>query len=233
MSPQHIAIIPDGNRRWGKDRGGASIGHKRGTENFKKIFRAAFQDKVPYVTFWAASEDNLKRRSRKEVMFLVDLLARTIASKTFEDEMIENKISVRFIGSWNVILRDAKLDRVIHAIEKRTANFKDFHLTILFGYDGKQEMLEAIKDIARQPGRKIDLETIQHAIWTGVLPPVDLVIRTGEEDPGWCHWSAGFMMWQTAQSEFYATKTLWPDFSITEFERTLDEYSRRERRFGK
>jgi undecaprenyl diphosphate synthase len=234
MFPQHIAIIPDGNRRWGKQQGiGANIGHEKGAENFREISRAAFGHGVPWITFWAASEDNLAKRSRAEVSFLAHLLSREISSAAFLNEMEENQISVRFIGTWDTILRNAKLNRAINTIQEKTAGFKKFHLTILFGYDGRTEMLEAVKKMMRETAKKIDRGSFARALWTGTLPSVDLVIRTGEEDAGWCHWSAGFMMWQAAQSEFYTTKTLWPDFSRPELERVFKEYSRRERRFGK
>lgn len=234
MLPRHIAIIPDGNRRWGKKHGvGANVGHKKGAENFRKISHEILSRGVPQITFWAASEDNLLKRSRVEISFLSCLLAKEIASPEFVDEMTKCRVSVRFIGAWKAILHNKKLDDAIRTVEQRTAGFKKYHLTVLFGYDGRREMLDAVRRVAKTSNEKIDHEMLRDALWTGSLLPVDLVVRTGEEDVGWSHWSAGFMMWQTAQSEFYTTKTLWPDFSSIELERMLDDYARRERRFGK
>ncbi len=231
---RHLAIIPDGNRRWGKRRGiTANLSHRNGAENFRNIFREAFRSGIPYVTFWMASEDNLKKRSRAEAIFLARLLVREISSSSFVREMAENDISVRIIGRGAAILHDPRVDRAIREIEQWTADFKKVHLTILFGYDGTAEMLDAVKKIASAKTRTIDEAALTRALWTGFLPPVDLVLRTGEEDAGWIHQSSGFMMWKTAQSEFYATKTLWPDFSSSEFRNMLAGYARRERRRGK
>jgi undecaprenyl diphosphate synthase len=232
--PQHIAIIPDGNRRWGKANGvGANGGHKKGEETFRTILTAMLEKEIPYVTFWAASEDNLIKRSRVEIMFLANALRREISSKSFLNDMQDRQVSVRFFGNSQKILHDKKLASAIRAAEQATARFDRFHLTILFGYDGRSEMIEAIKTIAHRMPERIDRATVCDALWTGILPPVDLIIRSGEETAGWCHWSAGFMMWQAAQAEFYTTKTLWPDFSKRELEHVLTEYTRRERRMGK
>jgi undecaprenyl diphosphate synthase len=231
--PRHIAIIPDGNRRWGKSRHiGTNRSHQKGAENFREIFREAFRSGIPWITFWAASEDNLTKRSRAEVLFLANLLAREISSEKFETEVVENKVAVRFLGIGDRMLHNKKLSGAIRAIEKKTAGFTMAHLTILFGYDGRREMTEAIETLAHSQGT-INDKTLRAALWTGFLPPVDLVLRTGEEDPGWSHWSAGFMMWHVAQAEFYTTRTFWPEFSIKDFHTMLDGYARRERRLGK
>ena len=231
--PQHIAIIPDGNRRWAKSHGlPAGEGHRRGVKKFHEIIDEAFLRGVPCLTFWAASEDNLIKRSRLEVKLLVTLLQNELASEEFQKRLIKDKVSVRFVGRWNEILHDAGLSNAIHDIEQKTAQFQESHLTILFGYDGRREMAEAVKEIARS-GEKASFDAIKSALSTGFLPPVDLVIRTGEEQVGWTHWSSGFMMWLTAQSQFYFTKTFWPGFSTKEFNQALAEYSERERRFGK
>lgn len=232
--PQHIAIIPDGNRRWGKINGyGANYGHRKGADTFRIILEEILKKNIPYVTFWAASEDNLVKRSRMETSFLANTLRREISSKRFLDDMKRQQVSVRFFGRSHEIMHDRKLADAMRAAEQATSQFDRYHLTILFGYDGRSEMTEAIRAIVKRPPEKIARETVREALWTGFLPPVDLVVRSGEEDAGWCHWSGGFMMWQAAQAQFYATKTLWPDFSIKELGRVLRDYSRRERRMGK
>lgn len=231
--PRHMAIIPDGNRRWGKTRHiTVNRSHEKGAENFRAIFREAFRSGIPWVTFWAASEDNLTKRSCTEIFFLADLLAREIASEKFETEVMENKVSVRFVGVWDRILHNKKLSDAVRVIEKKTAHFNAAHLTILFGYDGRREMIEAIETIAHSRG-EVNNKTLSAALWTGFLPPVDLVLRTGEEDAGWSHQSAGFMMWQAAQAEFHSTGTFWPEFSAEDFHKMLSGYAHRERRLGK
>ena len=230
--PQHIAIIPDGNRRWAKGRGlPAGEGHRRGVAKFHEIMDEAFLRGVPCLTFWAASADNLTKRSRLEVKLLVTLLRNELTAKEFRERLIRDKVRIHFVGQWNELLHDADLAASIHVVEAETAKFETSHLTILFGYDGRQEMVEAIKKIS-QSKKRITAGGVRESLWTGFLPPVDLVIRTGEEQAGWSHWSSGFMMWLTANAQFYFTKTFWPGFSVAEFNRVLKEYAERERRYG-
>ena len=120
------------------------------------------------------------------------------------------------------------LRMAIKKIEDATKNNHGCELTFLLAYDGKQDMLQAM-NAAGKGGGKISEETILKNLWTGALPAVDFVIRTGGEP----HWSSGFMMWQTADSEFYFTKTLWPAFGKEEFEKALGEFEKRRRMGGK
>jgi undecaprenyl diphosphate synthase len=231
--PRHVAIIPDGNRRWARKRGLPSgEGHRQGVKKFHEIMDEAFLKGISHMTFWAASEDNLTKRSRFEVKLLVTLFRNELVSEEFQEKLMRDKIRIRFVGRWSEILRDAGLDKSIRALEAKTSHFRDFHLTILFGYDGRREMVGAIEKIS-QSKEKVGIDNVADFLWTGFLPPVDLVIRTGEEEMGWTHWSSGFMMWLAAQSQFFFTKTLWPGFSIAEFNKVLSEYANRERRMGK
>ena len=148
--PRHIAVIPDGNRRWARSRGlPPGEGHRRGVKNFHDIMDRAFLRGISCFTFWAASEDNLTKRSRLEVKLLVTLLRSELASKEFKERLMRDKVRIRFVGRWNEILHDAGLAKEIHAIEAKTAHFKGSHLTVLFGYDGRQEMVAAVKEISR------------------------------------------------------------------------------------
>jgi undecaprenyl diphosphate synthase len=233
MTPDHIAFIPDGNRRWGRGRGlAANASHRRGAERFRSVFLHAVDRGIPSVTFWMTSEDNLKKRSRTEISFLFRLLANEISSRSFRKEMTAHGVSVRFPGTEHIRKQHPALARAMRRIEEHTASGSDHFLTILVGYDGRSEMVDAVRRLIDTPRTKIDRATLGAALWTGFLPPVDLVVRTGEEDAGWSHQSSGFMMWQTANAEYYATKTLWPDFSPEEFDRVLFDYGRRTRRFG-
>jgi len=142
--------------------------------------------------------------------------------------LIKKKTRFRLIGRWNQILKDKKLAAAVKKLERQTNDFSDRNLTILFGYNGATEMIEALKYLQRS--RKIVTDkNIKASLWTRDLPSVDLVVRTGGEP----HWSAGFMMWLVANSQLYFTETLWPDFGTAELQRALRDYSKRERRFGK
>jgi undecaprenyl diphosphate synthase len=229
--PNHIVVIPDGNRRWAKQHKLLAFrGHERGAERFREIADTLFKYHVSYVTFWAASIDNLTKRSRHEVKFLISLLQNWLQKELDSKELPKNEIRFRFIGNWKSILPgNNKLEKTVQRLETETKKFKKRHLTILFGYDGQQEMIEAIRKIKKSSETEINYRNLEKALWTGELPSVDLVIRTGGEP----HWSAGFMMWQTANSQFYFTRTLWPEFKEKELESALDDFSKRDRRFGR
>ncbi len=237
MLPSHVAIIPDGNRRWAKKQGYAAIeGHKQGLKNFYPLLEETFRQGIPYLTFWGASEDNLTKRSPLEAGYLADLFKNELASSELREKLEKNEIRLRVVGRWNEILKDLELAEAIHAAQEKTARFSKACLTILFGYDGKREMLEGVRTMVRAsaPGdTEINYDSINKALWTGYLPSADLIIRTGEEQAGWVHWSAGFMMWKTAYSQIYSTATLWPDFSKEELNHALTTYSNQKRRFGK
>lgn len=230
----HIAIIPDGNRRWAKKRGiPLNEGHRIGVKTTQKIFEKALEWKIPYLTFWAASYDNLVKRSREEVNFLINLINTEFKRLLNDAKIHQNKVRVRILGRFKEVLPGRTL-KIIEKLMKKTEKYKIFSLTFLLAYNGTDEMLEAIRKITKEfknSAFKITKDLIKNFLWTKDLPLVDLVIRTGcEGDP---HNSAGFMMWHTAYSQYYFTKTLFPDFTPQEFEKAIKDYLKRERRFGK
>lgn len=231
---KHIAIIPDGNRRWAKKIGIAGRdGHRTGVETTERIFTKALELKIPYITFWTASYDNLINRSKEEVRFLTWLINKEF-QKLLKGAMVnENRIKIRILGRFKEFLPEKTL-KVIEKLMEKTQKHNLLSLTFLLAYNGTDEMLEAVKKItkaAKESAVKITSEAIKNFLWTKDLPPVDLIIRTGcENDP---HNSAGFMMWHTAHSQYYFTKTLYPDFSAEEFEDAVQDFLKRERRFGK
>jgi len=230
----HIAIIPDGNRRWARKRGIPLYeGHRIGVQTTEKIFEKALELKVPYLTFWAASYDNLIKRSREEVKFLINLINEEFKRLLGDARVHKNEVKVRILGRFKEVLPPKTL-KIIEKLMEKTEKYDIFFLTFLLAYNGTDEMVEAIKKITqafKESTIKISQEAIKSFLWTRDLPPVDLVIRTGcEEDP---HNSAGFMMWHTAYSQYYFTKTLYPDFSPEEFERAINDFLERERRLGR
>jgi undecaprenyl diphosphate synthase len=227
----HVALIPDGNRRWARKRGLAPWqGHIEGAKTLEKILEKAWEMKIPYFTFWGSSLDNITKRPRGEVKVLLSLYQKYFKRLLKEKRIFKEKVRVNIFGRWKEVF-PKKLKETIFEIIKKTKNHDRYFLTFLLAYNGTDEMLEAIKKISRKKIKKIDEKILLENLWTGSLPPVDLVIRTGcEGDP---HNSAGFMMWHTAYSQFYFTKTLFPDFSPGEFEKIINDYLKRERRFGK
>ncbi len=229
--PNHIAIIPDGNRRWATaHKMLAWKGHKKGAERFHEVSDMIFKHSISYLTFWAASEDNLKKRPKREIQFLVSLLKDWLQKELDEEEFVKNETRFRFIGRWKSILHNhTELEALVWRLEEQTKHFKKHNLTILFGYDGQRDMIEAVQQLQKHQTTEVNNASLREALWTGELPPVDLVIRTGGEP----HWSAGFMMWHTANTQFAFTQTLWPEFKRAELQAILDDFSKRERRFGK
>lgn len=227
--PTHLVLIPDGNRRWAKLQGKDPWeGHREGIIRFEETAEEAFRLGVQYVTFWGGSEANLTKRTPLEVAFLVKILKDKLRQEINTKQFIKDEVRFRFLGWWNEILQDRELQDLVAESAAQTKHFSQKNLTILFGYDGRREMLEAISKL-HSSGQPVSSDSLKAALWTGELPPVDLVVRTGGEP----HWSAGFMMWHTAESQLYFTETFWPAFGKDELHKALEEFSLRERRFGK
>jgi undecaprenyl diphosphate synthase len=230
--PKHIAIIPDGNRRWARKRGlPVFFGHRAGVKALDKILKTALDLKIAYFTFWGTSKDNIIKRSKEEVFFLFKLFKTQFKKLAKDPRIHKNKIRVNVIGEWPRYFPAEVKNAINEAIEK-TKYYDNFNLTFLMAYSGKDEMLEAIRRIANRKLQsvklEIDEELIKNNLWTKDLPSVDLIIRTGGEP----HNSDGFMMWDTADSQYYFTDTLWPDFTPEEFQKAIEIYSKTERRFG-
>ena len=232
----HAVLIPDGNRRWAKKRGFLPwIGHRSGMRNLEKLLEKWQEIGFPYFTFWGCSWDNLTKRPKREVEFLIKIFEESFNKLAKSKKVHQNEVNIKVIGRWEEIFPESTKRSAKRVMEK-TKNYKKFFLTLLMAYDGRQEMISAFKKIVdevlqKKEKIKINEKTIEKYLWTGKLPDVDLIIRTGcEGDP---HNSAGFMMWKTSYSQFYFTETLFPDFSPKELEKAINDFKKRERRFGK
>lgn len=226
--PKHIAIIPDGNRRWAREKGkNSSFGHEKGVETLKAITNRAFELGVQNLTAWGCSASNVQNRDKAEIAFLYRLFKKMFNNLLKDKHIHKDRIRVRVLGKWKEKF-PKPLVSVIEKITNKTVSYSGGNLTYLMAYDGRDEMVEAINKISRLRLTATGGQVKKH-LWTRDLPPVDLVIRTGGEP----HWSAGFMMWDTAESQFYFTEKYWPDFGVAEFHKALDSYAQRERRLGK
>jgi len=231
--PNHVAIIPDGNRRWARKRGiKAWLGHREGVKAFEKILDKSRELKIPYFTFWGGSWDNLTKRSKIEINFLFKVYTEQFKRVADDKRIHQNKVKINVLGRWKEILPKETQEAIERAMEV-TKSYNNFFLTFLLAYDGTDEMLDCVQKIAKisqDKKIKISKNLIKENLWTKDLPPVDLIIRTGcESDP---HNSAGFMMWDTIYSQLYFTQTLFPEFGPKEFEEIIEDYSKRERRLG-
>ncbi|MFH0890595.1 MAG: polyprenyl diphosphate synthase [Candidatus Liptonbacteria bacterium] len=229
--PQHVVLVPDGNRRWAARKGRPGyFGHRAGAESAQKIFKFAYESGLPCVTLWGCSVSNVTKRSPIEVRFLFKIFDRTFKKLAKRKEIGKDKIKIQVLGRWEEFFPEYVKKTIRHLI-KSTEKNDGRKLNFLMAYDGRDEMQAAVRKIAAEkiPAEEVTPERIKGSLWTKNLPPVDLVIRTGGEP----HWSAGMMMWDVAEAQLYFTETFWPDFSPAEFQKALDIYAGRERRHGK
>ncbi|TSC61184.1 MAG: tritranpolycis-undecaprenyl-diphosphate synthase [Parcubacteria group bacterium Gr01-1014_107] len=231
--PQHVVIVPDGNRRWAKKQGRPIFfGHQKGAETIGKILQAALGLKIPCLTIWGCSLANITERSREEVNFLYALFEQYFKKLLKSKEVRKNEVRIRVIGRWQEFFPEG-LKAATRELMELTKNYNHYRLNFLMAYSGVDEMTNAIQKIVSLPKNPhsvtISPILVKQHLWTSDLPPVDLVIRAGGEP----HWSAGMMMWDVAESKLHFTETLWPDFSGEEFKRIIDGYGKTERRFGK
>jgi len=231
--PIHVALIPDGNRRWAKKKGLSPwVGHLWGARALQKILTEALSMKIYCVSFWGGSYDNLIKRPSKEIDYLFKIYSSWLTKLLIRKELVKHKIRVKVIGRFKELLPKETI-KIINEIEKATEKNSGMFLNILIGYNGTDEMLDAVRSIAAKnlKPEEITEETIKQNLWTRNTPPVDLIIRTGEEgDP---HNSTGFMMFDTAYSQYYFTKTMWPDFKPEEFKKAVEKFLKTERRGGR
>jgi undecaprenyl diphosphate synthase len=223
--PTHIAIIMDGNGRWAKARGLPRLaGHRAGTENLRRILNACVEFNVKILTIWAFSTENW-RRPQEEVRGLMDILEQVIDREL--NELHKNGVRLRHIGRLEGIAPHLQT-KVRHAIELTRDNDR-LTLNVAFNYGGKAEILDAVKCIVADSIRpeEVDEDLFARYLYTAGLPDPDMIIRTGNESR-----ISNFMLWQGAYSEYYFTPVLWPDFGKEELRKALDDYARRERRFG-
>ncbi len=228
--PTHVGIIMDGNRRWAKEKGMIpSLGHKAGADNLKKVAEACEKFGVKHLTVFAFSTENWKR-SKDEVKYLMDLFLSY--AKSFRKRLNEKNYRVRMAGDKSVLSQE--LQQEITYIEEATKNNDGLTINLAINYGGRAEIINATKIIAEKfKNGEISIEDINEDLinrnmQTYDSPDPDLIIRTGGEKR-----LSGFLIWQSAYSEFYFTKVYWPDFDDEELKKAITEYSNRKRNFGK
>ncbi len=225
MVLKHVAIIPDGNRRWAELHGLPVLeGHNRGAKVMHKVVDYLISCRVDYLTLWGFSSDNWKR-SDVEVSDLLHLMAAWLE----EDApwLNDRGVRLRHIGRLHQL--PDFLQQAISQAVKLTAENIGLTLNLAFNYTGRAEIVDAAQRIVKDdpPPGKIDEKLFSRYLYSDGIPDVDLVIRTA----GDIHLS-NFMLWQTAYSELYFTDVLWPDFDTEELEKALKSYGQRRRRFG-
>ncbi len=228
-APAHVAIIMDGNGRWAKARGlPRTAGHREGVEAARRAVEAARDLGLSYLTLYSFSTENW-RRPVGEVRDLMGLLKQFIVDDL--PRLKKEGANVRILGDKQNLSPDIKA--LVHRAESETAGNSAFHLQIAFNYGGRDEILRAAKAIAAAAAdgvlgaKDIDEGAFKKFLDTGDAPDPDLVIRTSGEKR-----TSNFLIWQAAYAEYVFTDVLWPDFDETVFREAIDEYCRRERRYG-
>lgn len=227
--PRHVAVIMDGNGRWARARGRPrTFGHSQGVEALRRAVEAAGELGIEYLTVFGFSTENW-RRPVEEVNALLDLLRLYVARDL--ERLAREGVRVRVIGARENLAQDIR--DIIERAEVRTASNKGLNLTIAFNYGAQGEIVRAVRRIAAEAAAgKIDAGSIDEAKFetyldTAGLPAPDLLIRTSGEQR-----MSNFLLWQAAYAELVFLDVLWPDFDRAALERAIDEYRRRDRRFG-
>lgn len=233
----HLAIIPDGNRRWAKKRAISLEGkiYEKGSEKTFEIINAALREDIAFVTFWASSYANLLARPKGFVNATEDMYVKKFNELAKNELIHKQQVKIEVYGEWRNILQPKTIDSIQNAINA-TNQYSKRQLTILVGYDGHRErgaaVLAMLKDSPALPADLSDADDLlKNYAWTNSLPSADLVIRTGAwQDP---HNSAAFLSLQTGESQYSFPKVLWPDFTPELLREILTDFAKRERRLGK
>lgn len=222
MIPKHIAIIMDGNGRWAQNRHlPRFIGHREGAKRIKKIIEHAGQVGIEYLSVYAFSTENWKR-PQKEVDALMDIFEKYL--KTEVKNMLKNNIKLIVTGRKENI--SSKLLKSIAEVEKLTVKNDGLTFNICFNYGGRSEIIDAVKKIIESEEKNINEENFKKYLYSDIPDP-ELVIRTSGEFR-----ISNFLLWQIAYSEIYVTDVLWPDFDEKEFDKAIENFQNRNRRFG-
>ncbi len=222
--PDHIAIIMDGNGRWAKNRSlPRTAGHAAGSKNFKDIARYCNKIGLKYLTVYAFSTENWKR-PKEEVDNIMKIFKEYLEdAKNFKDENIQ----VQFIGDRSVL--DEDIQRLMKESEDASCDATGLHLNIAINYGGRDEIVHAVKNIVDSgiDAKDITEKTITDSLYTAGQPDPDFIIRPSGE-----YRLSNYLIWQSAYAEYWFSDILWPDFKPKDLDRAIEEFNKRNRRFG-
>lgn len=225
--PSHIAIIMDGNRRWARARGLPDIkGHEAGADTLEEVMEEAERLGIKAVTVYALSTENIKERAKREVAGLFNLLRSNYHKKL--KKMMQRGVSISILGELEGL--PGAVRKIIQELKKTYIKNESIKLNIALNYGGKKELVRAIRDILKEGVEldKINEQIIERHLYTNGQPDPELLIRTGGRIR-----LSNFLLWQTAYSELYFTKTLWPDFDAGELKKAVRWYQNQKRNFGR
>lgn len=226
--PTHVSIIMDGNGRWAKERGKERVfGHFEGVESVRAVMECCVEWKIPYVSFFAFSEENWGR-PEAEVITLMELMCKAMLGEVANF----NEHSVRFMVLGNRSRLSESLNGAIDDVMARTAGNTGLTMILFLSYSGRWDIVQAAErmahDLISEPGRRIDQESFARYLVTDGIPDPDVLIRTSGEKR-----LSNYLLWQSAYTELVFDDTMWPDFRKEQFRAAIEEFASRDRRFGK
>ena len=222
MNPlNHVAIIMDGNGRWGlKNKNSRNAGHKAGLHSVEKIIKESIKQKINYLTLFAFSTENWKR-PKKEILYLLNLLESFLVHKI--EELHQKNIKLKIIGVKNF---SKKLNALLNLSEKKTFKNKKLQINLALNYGSKSELLNAFKKLNKNK-EKINEKNLTKYLQTHNIPDPEILIRTGNRKR-----LSNFLLWQMAYTEIFFEKKLWPEFNEKDYNRIIKNYKKIKRNFG-
>ena len=222
MNPlKHVAIIMDGNGRWGlKYKNSRNAGHKEGVNTVQKIIKASLKNKIKYLTLYAFSTENW-RRPKKEIDYLFNLLEEFLINKI--DDLHKQNIKLKILGSKKF---SSKLNKLLNKSEKKTSKNTKLQINLALNYGSKSELISAFKKIQKNKD-KVNEKNLGKNLQTRNIPDPDLLIRTGNTKR-----LSNFLLWQLAYSEIFFEKKLWPAFKVKDYNRIIKKFKKIKRNYG-
>ena len=223
MNPiKHVAIIMDGNGRWGlKNKGSRNSGHRAGLNTIEHIIEETVRHKIKYLTLYTFSTENWKR-PKKEIFFLFTLLENFLEKKL--ENLIKKEIKLKILGNRKKF--SIKLQKLLNQSEKKTFKNKKLQINLALNYGSKNEIINAVKTVNKN-NQKISEKNIENNLFTRGIPNPDLLIRTGNTKR-----LSNFLLWQLAYTEIFFEKKLWPNFTKNDYKKILKKFRILKRNFG-
>ncbi len=220
----HVAIIMDGNGRWGlKKKNSRNYGHLKGIKAVEIVIKSALIKKIPYLTLYTFSTENWGRPDN-EINFLFDLIRKSLKKKL--KTLIKQGIKVNIIGQTKRLPKD--IIKIVKQIEKKTLKNKQITLNLALNYGSKEEIVNACKKLTSKKNKDININNLEKELYTHNLPDPDVLIRTGGTKR-----LSNFLLWQLAYTEIFFIDKLWPDFNEKDFNTVVNKFDKIKRNFGK
>ena len=219
----HVAIIMDGNGRWGlKKKKSRNYGHLKGLDSVETVIKLSIKQKIPYLTLYTFSAENWKRPDN-EINFLFNLIRKHIKENL--NKIVKQGIKIKIIGSKKKLPTD--IIKSFHLIERKTKNNKTITINLALNYGAKQEIIQAFKKIVKENNKKININNFKNNLYTKNIPDPDILIRTGGTKR-----LSNFLLWQIAYAEIYFIDKMWPEFNENDYMNIIKKFKITKRNFG-